>query len=192
MHVETLYSTHKVEETDEKTGAVTITEVKEVIGYVERTKRTVRYFRDLDGKILHREDGPAYIDLETGTEIWYRNGEKHRDGDQPAFTSPTMYQWYVDGKRHRVGGPAVKHRDSDYCAYYINDRLHRVGGPAVVYDNGDVAYYYDGHFVVGITENGAADLGPCIDTLKEWGSYRDMIVSESIQNAEESEPISQP
>jgi len=39
--------------------------------------------------------------------------------------------WYLNGRLHRVDGPAVF--DGDYYQlWYLNDRLHREDGPAVI------------------------------------------------------------
>ena len=50
-----------------------------------------------------------------GWLIWYKDGEIHRDGDQPAmFQDKKGKIWYKDGKKHRDVGPAflnfVEHR----------------------------------------------------------------------------------
>jgi len=49
-----------------------------------------------------------------GAQLWYRNGQLHREGDLPAFVWANGYQ-----KRLR------------------NGQLHREEGPAGVYSNGD-------------------------------------------------------
>ena len=35
--------------------------------------------------------------------------------------------WYLDGKLHRVDGPAVIHADGDKC-WYQHGKLHRLDG----------------------------------------------------------------
>ena len=48
-------------------------------------------------RIIHREDGPAIIDLD-GAQFWYLNGEHHRE-DGPAVIYPDGSQyWYLNGK----------------------------------------------------------------------------------------------
>lgn len=44
-------------------------------------------------------------------------------------------EYYLDGKRHRVDGPAVEHSNGTKL-YYLDDNLHRVDGPAeiIMYD----------------------------------------------------------
>ena len=52
----------------------------------------------------HREgDQPAVIDL-VGTKEWWKEGNLHREGDQPAIIyADGTKMWYKDGKRHREG-----------------------------------------------------------------------------------------
>ena len=58
---------------------------------------------------LHRDgDQPAVVRAD-GSKFWYKNGQVHRDGDQPAvvWAGGTKY-WRKNGKLHRDGDqPAV-------------------------------------------------------------------------------------
>lgn len=63
--------------------------------------------------VLHREDGPAYMDVYRwegameSNEAFFINGEMHRDNDLPAYRSAdTNYHWMKHGLPHRIGGPA--------------------------------------------------------------------------------------
>ena len=57
-----------------------------------------------------------------GTKSYYKNGERHRDGDLPAIED-------IDGTKK----------------YYKNGELHRDGDlPAIEYANGDKEYYKNG------------------------------------------------
>src|ERR1039458_1340274 len=67
--------------------------------------------------ILHRLDGPAVI---RGNGLF-----SEPDGDK---------EWWVEGKRHRTGGPAVEYENGDN-EWYLNGKRHRVGRPAVVRAN---------------------------------------------------------
>ena len=65
-------------------------------------------------------------------DLEYKNaeGNYHRIYG-PAYIS-TRYkieEWYKDGERHRIGGPARTHKDSKW--YYEEGKLHRLDGPAV-------------------------------------------------------------
>lgn len=91
-------------------------------GYRLTTFRGVFYY-NADGE-LHREDGPA-------AEYF------------AAPKCPARREYYVDGRRHRVGAPAVEHADGTY-EYWSSGKRHRADGAAVVYPNGDQGWYMDG------------------------------------------------
>jgi hypothetical protein len=112
---------------------------------------------------LHRDgDLPAWVG-DDGQQEWYREGLRHRDNDAPALLKSRMHpavpvnvkEWWVEGKCHRDGGPAVirsdgttgwysrglEHRDGDLPAvegggydswteWWVNGKLHRETGPA--------------------------------------------------------------
>lgn len=60
----------------------------------------------------HRLHGPALF-WTNGTQLWYKHGKLHREGDLPAFvTSRGTHMWYKNDKLHRDGKlPAVIRAD---------------------------------------------------------------------------------
>jgi len=58
-----------------------------------------------------------------GTKYWYLEGKYHRV-DGPAIECPdgTKY-WYLEGKCHRVDGPAVEFPDGTKEWWYKNIRI---------------------------------------------------------------------
>lgn len=104
--------------------------------------------------------------LHSGDRLWYRHGQRHRDGDLPAeIMCDGSTTWYRDGHVHRDGDLPARidadggmvwyrhsliHRDGDLPAavykiglkcWYQNGQKHREGDlPAVVYPNG-IKYY---------------------------------------------------
>ena len=57
------------------------------------------YYKDKARTILHREDGPAIIKANGNNVLWYLNGKLHRMGG-PAieYTTGVGYKvWYVNG-----------------------------------------------------------------------------------------------
>lgn len=65
---------------------------------------------------------------------YYKNNLLHRENG-PAFEYKTKSgrlssSWYVDGKLHRIDGPAVQHANGDK-EWHQNGLLHRVDGPAI-------------------------------------------------------------
>ena len=56
-----------------------------------------------------------------GTKRWWVNGKLHRvDGPAIEFASGSKY-WYLNGKRHRVDGPAIEWADGTKF-WFINDK----------------------------------------------------------------------
>lgn len=71
--------------------------------------------RGLPPSELHKEDGPAYIELynngQKKTEIWYKNNQKYRK-EGPAFM-----EWYENGNKKSE-------------IWYKNNHIYRKDGPA--------------------------------------------------------------
>lgn len=53
----------------------------------------------------------TYIILQFCNRKWFKNGFIHRDNDKPAVEVNDDFndrkEWWVDGYRHRLNGPAV-------------------------------------------------------------------------------------
>ena len=59
-----------------------------------------------------------------------------------AYDNGSKY-WYQNGKRHRVGGPAVEKANGDKW-WYQNGKLHRTNGPAIEKANGTKYWHLEG------------------------------------------------
>lgn len=69
-----------------------------------------------------KQDGVNH--LPSGAEVWYQDGQIHRDGG-PALTLPNGTQiWYQNGKVHRVDGPAVIYPNYTVRWYLDNKRIY--------------------------------------------------------------------
>ncbi len=117
---------------------------RRVIGANDSTHTPNVEYLDEDG-LPHREDGPAEVllgmDGEVEEETWFRHGQMHRDGDQPAYTTfhddgtVRTEEFYVDGLMHREGGkPSRTRRDEngniEAQDYKEHGNYHRIDGPA--------------------------------------------------------------
>lgn len=84
------------------------------------------------------------------------------------FKDAARKEWYVEGKRHRIDGPAIIHEDGSK-SWYRNGKLHREDGPAIEGAYGGKAWYLKGKLHrVG---------GPAIervDNTNEWW-FEDML-----------------
>ena len=79
-----------------------------------------------------------------GTREWFNlNGKRHRV-DGPAVEDANGYKsWYLNNQRHRVDGPAVE-SPNGYKLWYLNGERHRVDGPAMELANGNKYWYLNG------------------------------------------------
>ena len=56
-----------------------------------------------------------------GKTIWIRNGAQHRDGGLPSLECPEYKSWCIDGRYHRLDGPAIEEADG-LCWYYLDGK----------------------------------------------------------------------
>lgn len=102
-----------------------------------------KYYAISDGLAmsrLHRKGGPA---LETPTMMeYYQEGKLHRE-DGPAVITDSKKAWYRNNMLHRQDGPAIEYSNGK-LEYYQNNKLHREDGPAILYPSGAFEYYLHG------------------------------------------------
>jgi hypothetical protein len=56
--------------------------------------------------VLHSfNDEPAVVNGKDD-KVWYKDGVLHREGDLPAVSNEIYKAWWLNGRRHRLGGPA--------------------------------------------------------------------------------------
>lgn len=65
--------------------------------YIKKTSLATFYYKDIEGIIKHREDGPA-VEWADGNKEWWIDGKRHRE-DGPAVVSPNGYEaWCKNGR----------------------------------------------------------------------------------------------
>jgi hypothetical protein len=93
---------------------VTVIDTRTRVGANQRKDRTHRVV-DADGTVrhylheggpLHRAGGPAVENLATGRREWWLNGDRHRV-DGPAVERPGRVEYWRWNLLHRDDGPAV-------------------------------------------------------------------------------------
>jgi hypothetical protein len=100
-----------------------------------------------------------------GTKLWYLNGKLHRlDGPAMEWADGTK-SWYLNGKCHRVDGPAVEGADGTKL-WYLNGQCHRVDGPAMEWANGSKQWYLNGQELTEEQFNARQDKLIEIDGIK--------------------------
>jgi len=98
---------------------------------------------------------------EDGTKLWYLNGKRHRvDGPAWEFANGSKY-WYLNGLVHREDGPAVEWPDGSKF-WYLNGKKHRNDGPAIELAHGST-YWWLNHVELFHPES--------FDTMDSWIQY---------------------
>jgi hypothetical protein len=73
---------------------------------------------------------------------WYLNGKCHRvDGPAIEWANGDK-EWWLNDNLHRVDGPAFE--GNGYRAWWLNNKRHRVDGPAVEWANGHKEWWLNG------------------------------------------------
>lgn len=64
--------------------------------YIKRIGPEVKFYKDLERTIMHREDGPAWM-FPSGTWAWYQNGKLHRmDGPASFYKPGNEYTYFIN------------------------------------------------------------------------------------------------
>ena len=80
---------------------------------------------------------------DNGNKRWYVDGKLHRiDGPAIEYASGSK-RWFLNGKRHRVDGPAIEWFDGTKY-WFQNNKLHRIDGPACEYADGTKEWFLNG------------------------------------------------
>jgi len=66
--------------------------------------------------------------------------------DSVVFHCEERQVWHLNGKLHRVGGPAMIESDGTQY-WHQNGDPHRLGGPAIIYSDGYEFWFKDGEEV---------------------------------------------
>ena len=94
-------------------------------------------FWTIDGEPLNGEHR-----LDDGGTGWFLNGRPHRVGG-PAIVRPGSEYWCQHGLKHREDGPAVVFSIGTRM-WFRNGLRHRDNGPAVEAANGNRFWYQNG------------------------------------------------
>ena len=98
---------------------------------VEET--TVKY---ADDSVGYFRNGVRYkFERPDGYQEWSIDGKLHRvNGPAVIYKNYIDYgrvrrEWWYEGQRHRIGGPALI--DGDYKEWWVHGEMHRDDGPAI-------------------------------------------------------------
>jgi hypothetical protein len=79
------------------------------------------------------------------TKVFNDNHKLHCENGPAVYTS-TVKEWFINGKRHRVDGPAILIVKDNFirAEWWVNNVLHRDNKPAVIDSEGNVEYWKHG------------------------------------------------
>lgn len=59
-------------------------------------------------------------------KFYYLDGQYHNENGPAIIDFQGNYSWYLNDKKHRIGGPAVKHNGFEY--YYLDNKRYKKMG----------------------------------------------------------------
>jgi hypothetical protein len=89
------------------------------------------------------EEQPQMTTDTYGTKEWYLHGKLHREGAPAVEYARWRQKWYLHGKLHREDAPAIEWADGTK-EWYLHGKLHREDAPAVEHANGTKEWYLHG------------------------------------------------
>jgi len=82
----------------------------------------------------------------TREKRWYKNGQRHREGDLPAVKYANGdLEWWFNNELSRDGDLPAVICNNGHKEWYNKGKRHRIGGQAVIFPEGDGFWYVDGH-----------------------------------------------
>ena len=92
--------------------------IKKYYVFVSEEGGSTRWYKDANGTIPHRTNGPA-VEHDNGSKFWYQYGKLHRtDGPSAEWCDGTKI-WHRNNVIHRTDGPAIENADGTK-EWYIN------------------------------------------------------------------------
>ncbi len=100
---------------------------------------------ELDGELFYRKKtSQKFIETEYNIRamLWRKYNVVHISFTLLYEKEGRYQEWRVNGKLHRIGGPAYVHYEDE--RWYKNGVLHREDGPAFINNAGDKMLYIEG------------------------------------------------
>jgi hypothetical protein len=104
----------------------------DLILLLDNRSETIKQLASMEVPYQIDNEGCEYYKTKDGYRIEYPNGSKY---------------WYVNGKLHRLDGPAVEYPGPNghgHVGWLQNGEYHRIDGPAYEDDNGQKGWYING------------------------------------------------
>ena len=103
------------------------------------------YFDFVENEVMGRRFKCHMYYTKNGGNLEEKTKSKVTSDNEPKCTTYAdgTKRWYLDGKLHRVDGPAIEWADGTK-KWYLDGKLHRVGGPAIEWADGDKEWWLNG------------------------------------------------
>lgn len=108
----------------------------------EETFSGTRWYK---GDVLHRDNDLPAVELKNGLKEWYIDGKRHRLGGPASLALDGAMWWWEDGKPHRIDGPAIINAVGIRSQWMVRGKIHRVEGPALIENIGVEHWYFNGY-----------------------------------------------
>ena len=120
------------------------------LGMETNNEGTFYYKENEKGELeYHRSNGPAIVrNPDNGAnryrarEEWWVDGKLHRLNGPALISADGTENWYLNGKRHREGGPAIE--NEKIKEWWMFGKRHRLDGPATVIPGDEKMWWVDG------------------------------------------------
>ena len=83
---------------------------------------------------------PPNVVKPDGTQEWFVAGRRHRVGGPAVSRADGTQEWWRDNWLHRTDGPAILWADGTE-AWWQNNKLHRTDGPAFTWPDGSMQWW---------------------------------------------------
>ncbi len=98
-------------------------------------------------KVRHYSEVPkrftGVVEYANGEKEWRLNGKRHRVDGPAVERSDGEKVWWLNGKFHRIDGPAIEFSDGKK-QWWLNGKRHRTDGPAYEDADGSKVWYRNG------------------------------------------------
>jgi hypothetical protein len=98
------------------------------------------------------------------SKYWYLNGKWHRIDGPAVEDADGTKVWYLNGKLHREDGPAIEWANGSR-EWWLNGKRHREDGPAVELANGAKAWYLNGKKYYPKSDDTIRNINQLLDTI---------------------------
>ena len=93
---------------------------------------------------MHRRSNMSFPRYPLNTTLFYDKDYNLHNENGPAVINPNGdCEWWLNGKKHRIDGPAISHDSDNYFEWWVDGKRHNENGPAICFANGNYSWFID-------------------------------------------------